>query len=50
VKLAFGRLSQLVRRRVADEADETTSIAPTDFHVKPGADPAALDLIALCRP
>jgi 2-polyprenyl-3-methyl-5-hydroxy-6-metoxy-1,4-benzoquinol methylase len=50
VKLAFAGLSQLVRRRVADEADETKTIVPTDFHVAPGSDPAALDLVALCRP
>ena len=49
VKFAFGRLAVLVRRRVADEADETRSIAPGDFHVAEGSDPAALDLVALCK-
>jgi SAM-dependent methyltransferase len=48
VKFAFGTLSQLVRRRVADEADATTTITPNDFHVAPTSDPAALDLVALC--
>jgi SAM-dependent methyltransferase len=49
VKFAFGRLAVLVRRRVADQADETRSIVPGDFHVAEGIHPDALDLIALCR-
>jgi SAM-dependent methyltransferase len=49
VKFAFGRLAVLVRSRVADEADATKTIQPSDFHVAAGSDPHALDLIALCR-
>jgi SAM-dependent methyltransferase len=49
VKFAFGRLAVMVRRRVAAEADETRSIAPSDFYVTETSDPEALDLVALCK-
>jgi SAM-dependent methyltransferase len=50
VRFAFARLSVLVRRRVADAADQTRSIVPEDFSVAGDSRPDALDLVALCRP
>lgn len=49
-RLAFGRLSILVRRRVAASATETRTIVPADFSVVEESRPDALDLVALCRP
>jgi SAM-dependent methyltransferase len=50
VRFAFGKLSVLVRRRIADAAAETRAIVPGDFSVAPESRPDALDLVALCRP
>lgn len=50
VRFAFGKLSVLVRRRVAGTATATQSIVPEDFHVAAESRPDALDLVALCRP
>ncbi len=50
VRFAFGKLSLLVRRRVAEGDDTTTTIALDDFHVEVESRPDALDLVALCRP
>jgi SAM-dependent methyltransferase len=49
VRFAFGKLSVLVRRRVASDAAETRAIVPGDFQVVDGSRPDALDLVALCR-
>jgi SAM-dependent methyltransferase len=49
VKLVFGRLAVMVRRRVADRDQDSRSIVPGDFSVLPSVHPEALDLIALCR-
>lgn len=50
VRFAFGRLSMLVRRRVASGAPVTDGIRPSDFTVVPERRPDALDLVALCSP
>lgn len=50
VRFAFGRLSVLVRRRVAGAAAATRSIVPADFTVAEESRRDALDLVALCRP
>ncbi len=50
VRFAFGRLSVLVRRRVAGSAAETQTIVPSDFSVTEARRDDALDLVALCRP
>jgi len=50
VRFAFGKLSMLVRRRVASGAPATDGIRPTDFTVAAGRHPDALDLVALCSP
>jgi SAM-dependent methyltransferase len=49
VQRVFGRLSVLVRRRVAGAAAETRTIVPSDFAVVEERRPDALDLVALCR-
>lgn len=49
VRFAFGRLSVLVRRRVAGAAAETRTIVPSDFSVAEERRPDAHDLVALCR-
>ena len=50
VRFAFGKLSVLVRRRIADTAAETRAIVPEDFAVAAESRPDALDLVALCQP
>ena len=50
VRFAFGKLSGLVRRRVADQDATTHTIQPEDFTVVGESRPDALDLVALCRP
>ena len=50
VRFVFGRLSILVRQRVAASASETRTIVPADFSVVEESRPDALDLVALCRP
>jgi SAM-dependent methyltransferase len=50
VQFAFGKLSVLVRRRIAGDAAATRAIVPEDFQVAADARPDALDLVALCRP
>lgn len=50
VRFAFGRLSVLVRRRVAGADAATQAIVPDDFTVVEVFRPDALDLVALCRP
>ena len=49
VRFAFGKLSGLVRRRVADQDATTHTIQPEDFTVVEENRPDALDLVALCR-
>jgi hypothetical protein len=50
VRFAFGKLSMLVRRRIASDAAATSAIVPADFTVAPESRPDALDLVALCSP
>jgi SAM-dependent methyltransferase len=50
VRFAFGKLSVVVRRRLARHTAETRAIVPADFQVVEGSRADALDLVALCRP
>jgi SAM-dependent methyltransferase len=50
MRFAFGRLSLMVRRRVAGRTVGTSAIVPSDFRVIEESRPDALDLVALCRP
>jgi 2-polyprenyl-3-methyl-5-hydroxy-6-metoxy-1,4-benzoquinol methylase len=49
VRFAFGKLSGIVRRRIADQDATTHTIQPEDFTVVAESRPDALDLVALCR-
>lgn len=50
VRFAFGKLSVLVRRRVAGQNAATDTIRADDFQVDAVSRPDALDLVVLCRP